>query len=315
MLASSHHCHLSQAVASVLRKLPTLPSLLILCILIELPIETRETAVSRKSPLSPSSSLSSSAERHLRINKLSVPESVENGTKKFVILDCDYDVNERVDKKLVIKWFFNDDPVPIYQWIPELNIRTTSPKFTDRIDLSYSVPGGSPLTKYRAVKLLKPTISDSGRYSCHVASLFSQDSQEKSMHVYAPIVWTRKPTDVETTEGMDVSIGCKAEGDPPPQIFWKRLTGSSSINPPLVSSEVLRIKNIRREDAGIYSCVAWNGNGPQLEVNIRVSVKATTPQPHQLKPRGNSAQVAKATTLSNVLSMILLFVFLYTPHL
>lgn len=150
----------------------------------ELPIETRGTAVSRRSPLSPSSSLSSSAERHLRINKLSVPESVENGTKKFVILDCDYDVNERVDKKLVIKWFFNDDPVPIYQWIPELNIRTTSPKFTDRIDLSYSVPGGSPLTKYRAVKLLKPTISDSGRYSCNVASLFSQDSQEKSMHVY-----------------------------------------------------------------------------------------------------------------------------------
>ena len=126
---------------------------------------------------------SASHQGTIEIRHLSVPESIENGTKRFVILDCDYSYQKQ-DAQLVVKWFFNDDPFPIYQWIPEHNRRSTSPRFKDRIDINYSIPNGQPLTKYRAVKLLKPTTELSGKYTCEVSSLFSQDSKEKMMLVY-----------------------------------------------------------------------------------------------------------------------------------
>jgi hypothetical protein len=40
------------------------------------------------------------------------------------------------------------------------------------------------MTKYRAIKLIRPTVDYSGLYSCQVSSLFSQDSKEQTMLVY-----------------------------------------------------------------------------------------------------------------------------------
>lgn len=99
-------------------------------------------------------------------------------------MDCDYSFENSKDTQLVVKWFFNDDPFPIYQWIPEHNRRSTSPRFRDRIDINYSIPNGQPLTKYRAVKLLNPTTDLSGKYTCEVSSLFGQDTKQRTMVVY-----------------------------------------------------------------------------------------------------------------------------------
>lgn len=50
--------------------------------------------------------------------------------------------------------------------------------------MNYSIANGQALTKYRAIKLVRPTTDYSGRYSCEVSSLFSQDSKAKTMLVY-----------------------------------------------------------------------------------------------------------------------------------
>lgn len=52
----------------------------------------------------------------VRINRLQVPEVAQLGDP--VVLDCDYTLEESLDEGLVVKWFFNEKPTPIYQWIP-----------------------------------------------------------------------------------------------------------------------------------------------------------------------------------------------------
>lgn len=52
----------------------------------------------------------------VRINRLQVPEVAKLG--KPVVLDCDYTLEESSMEGLVVKWYFNERPRPIYQWIP-----------------------------------------------------------------------------------------------------------------------------------------------------------------------------------------------------
>lgn len=120
----------------------------------------------------------------IQITSLNVPDRVENGSVESVILDCVYTMDEDEDKQLVVKWFFNDDPIPIYQWIPELKIRSPSSRLTGKINPNYTIKSGNQFTKYRAIEILIPTTEFSGRYSCNVASLMSQDQKEKTMIVY-----------------------------------------------------------------------------------------------------------------------------------
>lgn len=144
----------------------------------------------------------------IEIKSLNFPDRVE--TRESVVMDCVYTMDEEEDKKLVVKWFFNDDPVPIYQWIPELNVRTPSPRIADKINMDYSInSSSSPIStsanlhryiKYRAINIIKPTIDLSGRYSCYVASLRSQDYKEKDM-----IVYERATSDSHTSGGTNSS--------------------------------------------------------------------------------------------------------------
>ncbi|XP_076340313.1 uncharacterized protein LOC143240932 isoform X1 [Tachypleus tridentatus] len=121
----------------------------------------------------------------LSITSLSVPQVVENGTKEYVDLDCVYNFTEE-DDQLVVKWYYNDDPNPIYQWIPELNSRRVSEKFQDRVDMNFTVSPTGKFTKYRGLRILNPTTEFSGKYSCHVVSLNGIDDAAKNMIVYAP---------------------------------------------------------------------------------------------------------------------------------
>lgn len=142
----------------------------------------------------------------IRILDVVVPQFVENGTADSVVLDCVYQYSLE-DQQLVVKWFFNQDPKPIYQWIPDLNKRSYSKsRFEGHIDRHFEVPppstpmlvhhhrrGGlanndngpaDKYTKYRALKIMRPTTEMSGSYSCSVTSLQGQDTKTKEMIVY-----------------------------------------------------------------------------------------------------------------------------------
>lgn len=120
----------------------------------------------------------------VEITRLSMPRWVQNGTEDSVVLDCEYNYSEQDDKRLVVKWFLNDDPQPIYQWIPELGLRAASPRLQGRLNMDYAVSPSSQHTRYRALNIMRPTTDLSGRYSCHVVSMLSQDAEDQVMVVY-----------------------------------------------------------------------------------------------------------------------------------
>ncbi|KAM7313270.1 uncharacterized protein ISCGN_003145 [Ixodes scapularis] len=125
--------------------------------------------------------------RSIRITRLSVPTFVKNGTES-VVLDCEYELDsDPTDRQgLVVKWFLDDDPVPLYQWIPEISVgRHVGPKLRNRLDLFFSVPNGTDLNKFRALKIVRPTTELSGIYTCQVSSLVGQESRSGNMTVYA----------------------------------------------------------------------------------------------------------------------------------
>nr|XP_042911200.1 uncharacterized protein LOC107440475 [Parasteatoda tepidariorum] len=119
------------------------------------------------------------------IRRLSVPRWVENGTEHPVVLDCDYIYNEN-DLRLVVKWFFQDNSEPVYQWIPALNLKHTSGFLRNHLDLNFAVNTIDPYCKYRALRIVEPSIELSGKYTCVVTSLAGQDSKEQIMTVFGP---------------------------------------------------------------------------------------------------------------------------------
>ena len=57
-------------------------------------------------------------------------------------------------------------------------------------------------------------------------------------------------------ETNDVSVSCKATGTPPPNITWTKDGNKDKI---LNSSSIFSLKNISREQHGLYWCIADNG--------------------------------------------------------
>ncbi|KAH8023684.1 hypothetical protein HPB51_015180 [Rhipicephalus microplus] len=113
---------------------------------------------------------------------------VESGRQGPFELDCQYRCNES-DSKLVVKWFFNGESQPFYQWIAELEDPVVTDRYVDVIDMDRShAAGGAEACNIHTwhLRLVKPTIDMSGKYRCEVLTLANQDSAEASMMVFEP---------------------------------------------------------------------------------------------------------------------------------
>ena len=95
-----------------------------------------------------------------------------------------------------MRWFFNDASEPIYQWIPSSENRYVGELIRGHFDMDYRV-GDDRFTKYRALRLVpfnsnnqQPNrqthlpVTLSGKYSCVISSIMSQDSRHGQLVVY-----------------------------------------------------------------------------------------------------------------------------------
>ncbi|XP_024226158.1 uncharacterized protein LOC100741287 [Bombus impatiens] len=128
----------------------------------------------------------------LVIKSVNVPATVKADDTDYVILDCDYDLENTPSKGLVVKWFFNTNEVA-YQWIygREPLAGDTARKY---IDLQYKA-SDDPYTKYRAMKLNKPGIDLTGEYTCVIFTYADEQSASGSMVVYCkyPAIYGQPP--------------------------------------------------------------------------------------------------------------------------
>lgn len=119
------------------------------------------------------------------ISSLKVPEAVRNGSESGAILDCLYTLNPKELSKnsgLVVKWFFNRSPNPVYQWIHNQKPQDAG-ILKGRLKLDYKASNNHS-SMYRALYIIKPTIELSGEYKCLVSTYHDEDFSKKTMIVF-----------------------------------------------------------------------------------------------------------------------------------
>ncbi|KAK1787078.1 hypothetical protein P4O66_017451 [Electrophorus voltai] len=126
--------------------------------------------------------------------------------------------------------------------------------------------------------------SDKGNYTCVVENKYGSinhtyqlDVVERSPH--RPILQAGLPANRTVVVGSDVEFVCKVFSDPQPHIQWLkhievngsrlgedgnpyvRVLKTAGLNTTDKEMEVLQLKNVSLEDAGVYTCLAGNSIG------------------------------------------------------
>ncbi|XP_051156602.1 uncharacterized protein LOC127278779 isoform X2 [Leptopilina boulardi] len=154
----------------------------------------------------------------LKIKQVTIPDTVREGKKDFVILDCDYDLEGTSSTLLVVKWWYfkddkssPDDGYVAYQWIYGRQ-PTAEPSFQKYIDVQYKA-SEDPYTMYRAMKLINPSVDLTGTYKCDISTVADEIEAKGSMVVFSTEkkfkLITRRAV-VREKEGLEVT--CLAEG-------------------------------------------------------------------------------------------------------
>ena len=89
------------------------------------------------------------------------------------------------------------------------------------------------------------------------------------------------PAKLIVNEGSSASFQCSVTGNPKPAVTWSRVNSQSLLSQSAVSGGMLRLRNVKGSEAGIYRCSATNilGNAKedsQLVVNGECSISAYT---------------------------------------
>jgi hypothetical protein len=134
----------------------------------------------------------------LEINPVAsaLPLVIKNGTVRNAVLDCDYALNdddyasnEKNPGALVVKWFFNNDPAPVYQWIHSKKPQGLG-VLNGKLNLEYRVSNDNA-TMYRALQIINPTTELSGEYKCTVSTFNEERSQTRKMIIYGKFIVCR----------------------------------------------------------------------------------------------------------------------------
>lgn len=177
----------------------------------------------------------------VEIKSLRVPEVVQNGSEASVVLDCDYSVENKAG--LVVKWFFNNQTSPVYQWILNKKPQDLG-VLKGKLNLDYRA-SDDETKKHRALQILRPTTELSGEYRCIVSTFDGEASEAKKMIIYVP-ERTIELKQVKPNEDR-VKVECSAEGVyPEPRMTINTNNAASN------RKEPLPIETIKERTDGLF---------------------------------------------------------------
>ena len=118
----------------------------------------------------------------VHINHVTAPLFVEPGQP--LLLVCDYDYQPEEESQLDLKWYFNDSPIPVFQWVPSMGKQpqVVSPLFRGMVDTGYEANNNS-FKKHQALHIPHPDHRLSGSYMCKVSSFLDEDFQQSQVMV------------------------------------------------------------------------------------------------------------------------------------
>ncbi|XP_068755533.1 roundabout homolog 2-like [Montipora capricornis] len=99
---------------------------------------------------------------------------------------------------------------------------------------------------------------------------------EPGESISAPTVAV-SPAKLTVSESQSASFQCSVAGNPQPTVVWSRVNSQTEVSQSAVPGRMLRLRNVKGSDTGIYRCSATNILGKahaesQLEVNVQPSV-------------------------------------------
>ena len=94
------------------------------------------------------------------------------------------------------------------------------------------------------------------------------------LHIFAgkPEVFVY-PERIVVTEFNDVQVICNGSGIPNPTLTWKRLLGNRPKNMVVSRNGLMKIRNARTTESGIYQCTATNIIGSSSKSSFIVIIR------------------------------------------
>ncbi|XP_061672486.1 hemicentin-1 [Syngnathoides biaculeatus] len=186
------------------------------------------------------------------------------------ILDSEYpsEVSAPMGEEVTLECSAAGNPAPHLSWLKDgLTLEGSG---TRHIVLT---PDGSTLT------LLRVSPEDSGTYTCLAVSPAGQESKIYTLFVLVqPSILgeSSEPREVQAVQDSAMTLECRADGNPPPQITWLKNGHPLLLSPHtrLISGDsVLRISPVQLSDAGVYTCIARSRAGlAELSYDVQVQV-------------------------------------------
>ncbi|XP_068754117.1 contactin-6-like isoform X3 [Montipora capricornis] len=99
---------------------------------------------------------------------------------------------------------------------------------------------------------------DSGLYKCTASNKLGQDSAVTQLNVVElPQFTVRPPAQSKVKVTMNITVRCQATGEPQPVVTWVKSDGNLPGGRSSVSDDgTLKLWDSKKEDSGVYTCVA-----------------------------------------------------------
>ena len=115
--------------------------------------------------------------------------------------------------------------------------------------------------------------SDSDWYFCSAVNLLGNvESKTLLVVVSLPVFTVKPPGKVSAATGDTLTLNCSATGDPQPVISWKRQGAALPVGRSHWTNDALILRDMRKEDAGNYVCVATSAGVFDIEAICDVRV-------------------------------------------
>ena len=128
------------------------------------------------------------------------------------------------------------------------------------------LPQGRTQYNNSVLKISDVRKSDSETYVCSAVNLLGNVERKTQLVVVSlPVFTVKPPGKVFAATGDTLTLNCSATGDPRPVISWKRQGAALPVGRSHGKKGALILRDLRREDAGIYMCVATSAGVFDIE--------------------------------------------------
>ena len=136
------------------------------------------------------------------------------------------------------------------------------------------LPQGRVESNSSILTLLDVRRSDSDNYVCTATNVLGTVVQRTLLVVVSlPQFTVKPPVNIVGFIGANMTLNCSATGDPQPVIRWKRPGSQLPVGRSQKIDGALVIRDVQKEDAGNYTCVATSAGFFDRETSAMIEVR------------------------------------------